>query len=112
MNLLRGQNVKLYEKNEIGVDSFGMPVYEETESTVENVIISPTVAEDIVNEMQIYGKHSVYTLCIPKGDTHNWDNCEVVIWGKRYKQFGAITEYQDELVPLSWNKQVKVELYE
>ena len=112
MNLIKGKTIILYEKVKVGEDVFNAPIYEEIVSDVDNVLISPTTNEDIVNEMQIYGKHSVYTLSIPKKDTHNWEDCEVLIFGKRYKQFGAVTEYMEELTPLAWNKQVKVELYE
>lgn len=112
VTVIKGQNVTLYEKIQVNTDAFGMPIYDERTVDVQNVLIQPTTAEDIVNEMQIYGKHSVYTLCIPKGDTHTWEDCVVEFWGKKYKQFGAVSQYQEELVPLDWNKKVQVELYE
>lgn len=112
VTIIKGQTVKLYEKTKVDTDPFGAPIFNEEVVDVENVLITPTTAEDIVNEMQIYGKHSVYTLSIPKGDIHIWDNCVVEFWGKKFIQFGPVTEYQEELVPLNWNKKVKVELYE
>ena len=109
--LIRGIPVKLYEKTLIDTDPFGNPVFEENEVMVENVLVSPTNAEDVVNETQIYGKHSEYTLCLPKGDNHNWDDAKVEFFGKTFKVFGDAKEYQEELVPLSWNKQIRVERY-
>lgn len=111
MQLIKGIPVVLYEKTNSGSDPFGNPISTETMTVVDNVLVSPTSAEDIVNETQIYGKHSVYTLCIPKGDTHNWEDARVEFFGKTFKVFGDILEYQEELLPLAWNKQVKVEKY-
>lgn len=109
MHGIKGIPVVLYEKSNSGLDPFGNPISTETMVIVENVLVSPTSAEDIVNETQIYGKHSVYTLCIPKGDTHNWDDAKVEFFGKTFKVFGDAIEYQEELLPLAWNKQIKVE---
>lgn len=109
---IKGQTVKLHTRELSGMDPFGAPVYTETITDVDNVLISPTSDEDIVSEMQMYGKHSVYTLSIPKGDAHNWEDSVVEFFGRTWRSFGPIVQYQEELVPLSWNKKVKVELYE
>lgn len=109
---IKGQTVRLHNKTKVGEDDFGAPIYDDSIVEVENVLISPTTDEDIVSEMQMYGKHSVYTLSIPKGDTHNWDDTEVEFFGKTWRTFTTSMMYQEELVPLSWNRKVKVELYE
>lgn len=111
MNLIKGMKVILYEKKCIGEDEFGAHIYEETPVVVENVIVTPTDADAIVEGMQLYGKHAVYTLCIPKEDTHKWEDAVVEFYGKKWKVFGAVKEYMEKLVPLNWNKQVKVEHY-
>lgn len=112
LGMIKGQTVKLHIKTVAGQDAFGMDEYIDTVVNVDNVLISPTASEDIVNEMQMYGKHSVYTLSIPKGDNHVWEDTQIEFFDKVWKSFGPITEYQEELVPLDWNKKVKVELYE
>lgn len=109
---IKGQTIRLHTKEQIGEDGFGAPLFNDSVVEVENVLISPTTDEDIVSEMQMYGKHSVYTLSIPKGDTHNWDDTEVEFFGKTWRTFTTSKMYQEELVPLSWNRKVKVELYE
>lgn len=111
MHGIKGIPVVLYERTVSGSDPFGNPITTETMVIVDNVLVSPTSAEDIVNETQVYGKHSVYTLCIPKGDTHNWEDARVEFFGKTFKVFGDAIEYQEELLPLAWNKQIKVERY-
>lgn len=113
MNLLQGQTVILHEKTElIKTDPFGKPIYETEEIEVDNVLITPTSDEDIVNEIQMYGKASTYTLSIPKGDTHNWEDSVIEFWDKKWKSFGTVVKYQEELVPLDWNGKVKVNLDE
>lgn len=112
MNLLRGQTVKLHTKTQTGVDLFGAPIYDTEIVDVDNVLITPTSETDITNDIQMYGKASTYTLCIPKGDTHNWTNTTVEFWGKKWRTFGTVTMYQEELVPLEWNAKVKVDLDE
>lgn len=110
--LIKGQTVKLHIKTETGEDAWGAKEYTETIEDVDNVLISPTSDTDMISDMQLYGRKSVYTLSIPKGDTHDWENAHIEFFGKLWTSFGGVVEYQEELVPLSWNKKVKVELYE
>ena len=81
--MIRGIDVVVYVKTRTGEDSFGAPVWQETPQTVPNVLVGQPSAEDIVNELQLYGKHIAYTLGIPKGDTHDWGQCDGgVFWAK------------------------------
>lgn len=112
MVLIKGQTVKLTIKTQSGLDPFGAPVYIEETENVDNVLIAPTSDNDIVSEMQMYGKASTYTLHIPKGDGHIWTDTKIEFFGKVWRSMGPVIEYQEELVPLSWNKKIKVELYE
>ena len=68
---MKGITVTLYEKTIIGYDRIGTPIVEETPVQVSNVLVAPTSSEDVVEELNLYGKRSVYTLAIPKGDTHD-----------------------------------------
>jgi len=54
----------------------------------------------------------VYTLAIPKGDTHDWENQVIEFWGKTWKSFGMPLEGIESNIPLAWNKKVTVERYE
>ena len=68
-------------------------------------------AEDIVNDLQLYGKRIAYTLGIPKGDAHDWENATVEFFGKKFRTYGGVTQGIEDLIPLLWNKKVKVERY-
>ena len=112
MALIKGITVTLINKKEVDRDPCDEPIYEEVEIEVDNVLVSPTSSDDIVNQLNIDGKKAVYTLAIPKGDTNNWENAEVRFFGERWRTFGIPTEGIDHLIPLKWNKKVMVERYE
>lgn len=111
MGMIRGITVILYEKIEVGKDSFEQPIYTETPVTVENVLVSPASSTDIVEQSQLYGKKAVYTLAIPKGDTHSWTDAKVEFFGETWRTFGFPTDGIEELIPLEWNRKVMVERY-
>lgn len=112
MTLIKGITVTLINKQEVGRDPFNKPIVEDVEIEVDNVLITPTSTDDIVNQLNIDGKKAVYTLAILKGDTNNWEDAEVFFFGKRWRTFGIPTEGIDHLIPLDWNKKVMVERYE
>lgn len=109
--MLKGITVTLYQKAQTGTDGFNRPVYTETEERVENVLVTPASAEAVINELNISGKHLVYELSIPKGDDHDWTDKHVSFFGKHFKTFGPEEEWIESMVPLAWNKKVKVEAY-
>lgn len=112
MAKIKGIAVTLINKIETSKDPFGKPIYEDTEILVDNVLVSPTLSDDIVNQLNITGKKAVYTLAIPKGDNHIWEDQEVRFFGERWRVFGIPLQGIDHLIPLDWNKKVTVERYE
>lgn len=108
---IKGITVTLISKQETGRDPFGEPIYEDVEIEVDNVLISPTTSDDIVNQMTLTGKKAVYTLAIPKGDTNKWEDQEVRFFGETWRVFGVPLQGIDHLIPLDWNKKVTVERY-
>ena len=110
--MIKGITVTLINKVKTGEDPFGQPIYDDIEIEVDNVLVSPVSTEDIVNINELTGKKAVYTLAIPKGDTNNWEDAEVIFFGKRWRTFGMVTEGIEHLIPLDWNKKVMVERYE
>ena len=109
---ITGIDIVLYTTTESGADYFGRPIYTETPITVSNVLVAKPSTQEIADELELTGKRVQYTLCIPKGDTNEWENKKVEFFGKTFKTIGAVSEYIEHLVPLSWNKQIKVEAYE
>ena len=111
MALIKGIDVVLYDRTKAGEDPFGRPVYEETPVTVSNVLVSPMSSDAIINAYTISGKHAVYELCIPKGDSHVWEDRKVSFFGKEWHTLGFTEKLIEENVPLEWNMKVKVERY-
>lgn len=109
---IKGQTVKLHIKTSSGQDPFGNETFIETIEEVENVLCEPASNDAVVAELQLSGKHVVYILHIPKGDTHNWEDTIVEFNGKTWRTFGDCLIYDEKMTPLSWNKKIKVERYE
>lgn len=110
--MIKGMTVTLIDKFKSGEDEFGTPIYDSAEVQVNNVIVSPTNQDDVINQVQLYGKKAIYTLGIPKGDTNNWEDREVKFFGKTFRTFGPVIEGIESMVPLKWHKKVMVERYE
>ena len=108
---MRGISITLYTTTQTGTDEFNRPVFAETPVTVENVLIGEPSTDDIANELNLTGKRLAYTLAIPKGDTNDWTDKTVEFFGEKFKTIGEPTQGIDHLIPLSWNKKVKVERY-
>ena len=112
MGKIRGTVVTLYTQTVSSYDSFGAPVVTETAVNVDNVLIGEPSSDEIVDELNTSGKRLAYTLAIPKGDKNVWTDRKVSFWGKDFRTFGEVTQGIEEIIPLSWNKKVKVQVYE
>lgn len=112
MKRIKGITVILYDKIQTGTDGFDAPVYEEIPVEVENVLVSPASSTDVIDQLNLHGKKAVYTLAIPKGDTHNWKDRKVEFFGESWKTFGLPISGIEENIPLDWNTKVMVERYE
>lgn len=112
IDVLKGITVILYNRIQTGTDPFNRPIFGEVASTVDNVLVGEPTSEEIINELNLTGKHLVYTLAIPKGDNHEWKDAVVEFFGERFKTFGAPTQGIEAMIPLQWNQKVKVERYE
>lgn len=110
--MIKGITVTLYERTQTGKDALNAPIYTETPVAVENVLVTPVSADDVVSDLQLYGKRAEYELCLPKGDAHDWRDCRVDFFGQRFRVFGLPRTYIEENVPLLWNTKIKVERYE
>lgn len=110
--MLKGIDITLYETTLTGVDEFKQPVYSETATTVSNVLVAPTSATENLSNIEMNGKKAIYTLAIPKGDTHDWIDKKVEFFGATWHTFGEPLKGIDDLIPLNWNMKVMVEHYE
>ena len=110
---LKGETVYLHVKTPAGKDAFNRQIYNTERVAVHDVLIAP-VAQDagvLLSEMAISTKGARYQLGIPKGDTHDWEDCTVEFWGQTWKSVGFSTAGMDHQIPLRWNRKVMVERY-
>ena len=112
MGRLRGISIILYTKNKVGEDEFGAPVYEELPEVVNDVLVGEPEGSDVTDTLNLTGKRLAYTIAIPKGDTHEWRDRKVEFFGRKFRTFGEPVEGIEGMIPLRWNKKVKVERYE
>lgn len=108
---MRGMTVQLVMGTVTSYDPFGAPIEQEELVDVDDVLVGQPTTDDVTNTIQLYGKHIAYVLGIPKGDTHNWENAKVYIWGEPYRTIGFPQTGIQENIPLRWGQNVKVERY-
>lgn len=109
---LKGITVTLYERTEAGKDSLGNPIWTETPTEVENVLIGEPSTEEQESSINLYGKKLEYVLGVPKGDSHSWENARIDFFGQSFRAFGGVTQGIEAMIPLEWNKKVRVARYD
>jgi hypothetical protein len=108
---MKGTTIQLVVNTQSGTDPFGAPIYTEELVDVPDVLVGSPTTDDITDSLNLYGKKIEYMLGIPKGDTHNWTDAEVIIWGNRYRTFGYPITGEQANIPLRWGQNVRVERY-
>lgn len=108
---MKGMTVQLVVKTQTDTDPFGAPIYTEELVDINDVLVGQPTSEDVLSTLELTGKHIAYTLGIPKGDTHDWTDTDVVIWGERFRTIGIPQTGIQENIPLRWGSNVKVERY-
>lgn len=110
--MIHGITVVLYDEVQTGTDEFNRPIMSPAPVNVDNVLVTPITTTDIVNNVNLTGKKAVYTLAIPKGDTHEWRDRKVTFFGDDWRTFGEPIQGIESEIPLEWNMKVQVERYE
>lgn len=111
MTMIKGITVTLYEKEKIDEDPFGKPIYKETPTKVENVLVAPANTSEILDTLNLTGKKAVYTIAIPKEDEHAWEDNKVEFFGETWKVIGLPQQGIEHNIPLKWNQKWMVERY-
>lgn len=110
---MKGITITLYNRTQSGTDELNHPIYSEVSVTVDNVLVSPMSTNEVLESYTLTGRKAVYQLAIPKGDTHDWTaGKKVSFFGKDWRIIDIPEEGIENLIPLSWNKKVRVERYE
>lgn len=113
--MIKGVTVTLIQKVASGTDEFNRTTFEEKEIAVDNVLVGEPTTDDVNDTISLYGKKLAYTLGIPKGDTNDWTDTDVILpepFGGRYHTIGIPTAGIEANIPGKWNKKVKLERYE
>lgn len=108
---MRGMTVQLVVTTETGTDQFGAPIVTEELVDIDDVLVGSPSSNDATETYSLYGKTCAFVLGIPRTDSHDWTDKEVVIFGERYKTIGFPVRGIDANVPLRWNRNVRVERY-
>ena len=107
---MRGVTVTLVTDVQIGIDPLNRPITTTRTDNVENVLIAPLSDEERATELNLTGHRAVYQLGIPKGDAHDWRaGSRVHFFGQTFRIIGDPVQGIETLLPLAWNKKVKVE---
>lgn len=109
---IKGIPVILCSKIQVGEDRIKNPVYEYEEETIENVLVAPVSSTEVLDTLNLTGRKIVYTLAIPKSDTHTWEGQLVKFFGETWRVVGIPERGIDALIPGDWNQKVQVERYE
>ena len=110
---MKGITITLYDRVKTAVDALNNPVYTETAVSVNNVLVAPVSSTEVLDTYNLIGRKAVYQLGIPKGDTHDWSaGKKVSFFGEDWRIIELAEEGIEKLIPLQWNKKVKVERYE
>lgn len=110
--MIHGITVTLVNQVLTGTDAFNAPIYADQEIQVDNVLVAPTSTEDMTEALNLWGKKAVYTLGLPKGDTHLWKDQKVRFFGETWRVIGLPKQGIEANVPTQWHIQWRVERYE
>lgn len=110
---MKGITITLWDRTKTDVDELNNPVYTETSVSVDNVLVAPVNSTEVLDTYNLTGRKAVYQLAIPKGDTNDWTaGKKVSFFGEDWRIIEIAEEGIEALIPLQWNKKVRVERYE
>lgn len=109
---MKGITVQLVNKIPTGTeDEFGSPLFTEELIEVKDVLVGQPTSDDVVQSNALYGKTIAYVLGIPKTDTNDWVNKDVIVFGERFRTVGFPTTGIQSNIPLRWKANIRVERY-
>ena len=107
--MLHGITVQLEQKTEAGRDAFNRPVYITAYEDIDNVLVGRPDPQEVTDTLNLTGKKIEYILGIPKGDTHDWLDKKVIFWGQEFHTIGFPETGIQDLIPMDWGMNVRVE---
>ena len=110
--MIQGMTITLWTKSQTDTDEFNAPVYTWTSEDVDDVLVAQPSPEERISELNLTGKMIEYTLGIPKGDNHDWEDQIVEFFGHKFITFGIPERGIEENIPLRWHLKVKCERFQ
>lgn len=110
--MLKGIDITIYKKTETGRDDLNCPIYTETTETLSNVLVAPSSETEALETVNLYGRKAVYTLALPKGCTTDFTGLCVGFFGRKWRVIGDSIQGIEAMIPLSWNRKIRVEVYD
>lgn len=109
--MIQGITIKLKVKIPDGKDELNRETFREEWTEIHNVLVGEPSSSDITDTFNLTGKIVNYVMAIPKGDTHEWEDTEVILpypFNQKFRTVGYATAGIEENIPLLWNKKVKI----
>lgn len=105
---MKTMTVQLIKKTSTETDPFGAPIENEEVIDVPGCLVGQPSAGELTEAMSLYGKKIAYVIGVPKDDTNDWVDTDVIMFGERFKTLGYPTSGIQENIPLKWGKNVSV----
>lgn len=112
MGMIKTTSITLISEVKSGEDDFGRPTYTTQEQEVTGVLVGEPSSDEISDILQLHGKRLAYVIALPKGDTNDWIDKDVIVFGQKFRTIGEPTQGIEANIPLEWNKKVKVVVYD
>lgn len=103
--------VQLIKKTSTTTDPFGNPIETEEIIDVPNCLVGQPSSNELNDTMAMYGKQIAFVIGVPKNDTNDWVDTDVIVFGERFHTIGYPETGIQGNIPLNWGKNVKVERY-
>ena len=101
--MLTGETVVVAKRTETGRDEFNNPTFSDEETAVDNVLVAPGEAADVIESVRPEGVEVNYTLYFPKTFTGDLECEKVKVRGEWLDVIGHPDRYADEVCPTDWN---------
>ena len=108
--MLTGEAVVVLRREQTGTDDFNEPIYEWTETPVEDVLTSPGPREDLPEATRPDGVQVAWTCHFPRDFTGSLRGARVKVRNDEPRNVvGDPQPYLDHLTPGRWNRPVELE---
>jgi hypothetical protein len=107
---VEGEAVVVHRRTQSGTNSHNQPIYTTETEIVENVLVAPGAAADVVENARPDGTTIAWTLYFPKAFAGSLRGARISVRGETPAPvIGDPKPYPDEATPTDWNMPVTLE---